>query len=138
MRFPSKGTILTPLTDDEKKYEQDRFTLAVSDLAYMLIKIANYAYLIKSPFFREEREWRIISLIASANHELVLPDADFHPTSDRIRPYRNFPLDGFEPTTIKEIILGPRNQTPIGVVRLLLKTTGLEQVDVRASVGSYR
>jgi hypothetical protein len=138
MRFPSAGTILTPLTDDEKKSEQDRFSLAVSDLAYMLIKIANYAYLIKSPFFREEREWRIISLIANAKHELALPDAEFHATSDRIRPYRNFPLDGFEPTTIKEIVLGPRNQTPIAVVKLLLQTAGFEYVDVRSSVGSYR
>ena len=96
------------MTDEEREEERQRFRQAVSELAYMLMRIANYAYMVKAPFFREEREWRVLSLLTNLNGTLELPDAEFQPSAERLKPFRHFPLKGFLPSIVREIVLGPR------------------------------
>ena len=45
-------------TDEETKEEDERERQAFGKLFCMLLDIANYAYMVKAPFFGEEREWR--------------------------------------------------------------------------------
>ena len=133
------GTILTDaLTDEERKQEQQRTKEASSELFHKLWRIGNYAYMVKAPFFDEEREWRLVALTPIVNGTLDLPDPEFASSPERLRPFRHFPLKGFAPSLIKEIVLGPRNQTPDEVVRLFLDRHGYEHVTIRRSQGSYR
>ena len=135
---PRTGTLLTPITEEESEKETERYKKANGELFLMLMKMANFAYAVKSPFFSEEKEWRILSFIVRSDEVLVLPDAQFQPTSDKIKPFRNFPLKGFTPAIVKELILGPRNETPDEVMRLFLNSQGFEHVNIRRSNGSYR
>lgn len=138
MRWPRLGTILSPITEEEQDREKQLHKQAFSDLFHMLMRIANYAYMVKSPFFKEEREWRILALVTNLDGTLVLPGAQFQPSSEKLKPFRDVPLDGFSPSMVREIVLGPRNQTPDEVVRLFLNSQGFEHVSVRRSIGSYR
>lgn len=138
MRKPLVDTILSPMTDEEKEKETERYKKAIDELGYMLMKIANYAFMVKAPFFQEEKEWRIAALLTNLGEALVLPNAQFQPSAEKLKPFRDFPLQGFPPSVIREIVLGPRNQTPNQVVRLYLDSQGFQHVSVRRSVGSYR
>ena len=126
------------MTEDDREADKLRHKQAFSELFYMLFRIANYAYMVKSPFFKEEKEFRILSHLTSVDGSLVLPAAQFQASSDKLKPFRDFPSKGFSPSIIKEIILGPRNQTPTDVAKLFLKSQGFEHASVRRSTGSYR
>lgn len=133
-KFPS---LLFPMTDEEMEAEQSRYKEAVSALFWKLLRISNYAYGVKSPFFNEEKEWRLIALLTTNEHGLNLPNAKFSSDAGKLKPFREFPLTGFASALIQEIILGPRNQTPPDVVKLFLRSTGFGHVTVRSSTGSY-
>lgn len=138
MRRPGFATLLTCITEEEREADRLRYDKANSDLFLMLMKIVNYSYMVKSPFFAEENEWRIHVLLTAHNNNLDLPNAQFYPSADKIKPFRDFPLKGFAPAMVKEVVLGPRNQTPIEVARLFLNSQGFEHVTLRQSKGSYR
>ena len=55
--------------------EGQRHESAYSELFEMLLRIANYAYMVKASFFKEEAEWRILVLLTKENSALVLPSA---------------------------------------------------------------
>ncbi len=135
---PNLPTMLTPMTDQELATEENRHSKAVSELFWMLLRIANYAYQVKSPFFSEEKEWRLISLLTTREYGLGLPGAQFSAAADRIKPFRDFPLKGFNPEVVREIFVGPRNQTPDDVLKLFLSSRGFGHVAIRRSSGAYR
>ena len=138
MNPPRCGTLLMPLTEEELEAEQLRYQKASNDLFRMLFRIANYAYMVKALFFKEEKEWRLFSLLTTSDKGLMLSNARFQPSSDKLKPFREFPLKGFAPNIVKEIVLGPRNLTPIEVARLFLDSQGFDHVLLRRSIGSYR
>lgn len=138
MKRPSARTILSDIGPEKAAEEKERFKQATSELFLMLYKIANYAYLVKAPFFMEEQEWRILALLPNLDGALALPNARLHAHPDRLTPFRDFPLNGFETSVVREIVLGPRNQTPVEVVRLFLEGLGFRGVTIRRSAGSYR
>lgn len=138
MQRPRLGTLVSPLTEEERAAENLRYREAIRELFLMLMRIANYAYMIKSPFFSEEKEWRILVHLTNLDGVLALPGAKFESAPEKLKPFREFPLEGFSPLVVREVVLGPRNQTPNEVVRLYLSTHGLGHVTVRRSSGSYR
>jgi ribosomal protein S16 len=106
-------------------------------------------YILKNPAFQEEREWRSVTLIIPQNN--VNPDAesegsgwylnqmDFRALADRIVPHKEFSLDNnLGSSVICEVILGPRNVTPVRVVEAALLHHGWKGVPVRKSTASYR
>ena len=138
MALPRFGSLLMPLTDEDHEKDKLRHKQATSELFWKLMKIANYAYMVKAPFFDEEEEWRILTLVTNLDQVLDMPGAQFQTSSEKLKPFKDFPQKGFAPSAIKEVILGPRNQTPDEVVRLFLNSQGFDHVSIRRSSGSYR
>lgn len=131
------GTLLTPL-DGARKVEVDKQfrSLTASFLALHLVQ-----YRVKNPAFREEREWRLISLILSyateASSHGDLSKMDFRAGHDRIIPYRILPLGETAPC-VTEVVLGPKNITPTRYITAALERYGWKDVPVRISAASYR
>ncbi len=122
-------------------------------------------YSFKNPAFQEEREWRggnfvgfmsvtdavATDLTASVQKELEsdletrrraeigwgLHNMDYRALPDRIVPYRSFHLDP-KTRVVREVVIGPRNITPILVVAECLRRYGWSNVKVRKSNASYR
>ncbi len=138
MRVPVSGLLLDLRSESEVLIEQEAFKKASGELFWMLMRLANYAYMVKSPFFAEEKEYRLLSLVTVQDQKLALDDADFVAVADGLKPYREFPGERFDPKLITKIIVGPRHQTPAHVMRLFLDSNGFEHVEMTRSTGSYR
>jgi hypothetical protein len=67
----------------------------------------------------------------------LLHNMDYRALSDRVVPYRSFQLDP-KTCVICEVIIGPRNITPILIVAECLRRYGWNNVKVRKSNASYR
>lgn len=100
-----------------------------------LASLITSLYSLKSLAFREENEWRIISLLFNyaENPEACL----FYPCSNKIKPYRSYPLTVLGINPIDEIILGPKNSTPMHVIDSFLRQNGFVDVKVSKSLASY-
>jgi hypothetical protein len=93
-----------------------------------------YLFELKSPAFREEREWRLISVLLRGVADSCLHRA----VRNRILPYRSFALLSCDTEAIVEVILGPKHQTPAKVVESMLQQAGFGTAKVRRSEVSYR
>jgi hypothetical protein len=113
-----------------------------------MIGFIPHLYALKNPAFREEKEWRLITLITPRNPLAVamsgqpsgwrLFDMDYHAKRDRLVPFKSFSLTakaGKHP--IREVILGPKNITPASFVDGALRRHGMS-ARVRRSTASYR
>lgn len=87
----------------------------------------------KNPAFSEEKEWRIVSPYIKNTDD----DIEFRAAGYRITPYRIFEFQS-ENGIIDEVILGPKNQTPIDIIQAALKKFGYKSVTVRKSEATYR
>ena len=96
-----------------------------------MFKIANYAYKVKSSFFSEEQEWRVLSLLNQTDKTLKLPNVQFQYSPQQLKPFRDFPVNRLEPQVIKEIILGPKKQDTNEVARLFLDHNGFKHVEIK-------
>ena len=96
-------------------------------------------YKIKSPDFKDECEWRLITEFPSGNKRL---ENGFTERHGLIRPYAtiSIPLSGdsCRPFAINEVILGPRNRTPNWVVEQFLKQNGFGEPKVSKSMIPYQ
>jgi Protein of unknown function (DUF2971) len=135
---PPGGLLFALRSEIEQSTEQEAFKKANSESFWMLMRLANYAYMVKSPFFAEEKERRLLSLVTVLNKKLTLHDAGFVAGADSLKPFREFPAERFDPKLITKIIVGPRHQTPAHVMRLFLDSNGFEHVEIARSTGSYR
>jgi hypothetical protein len=118
-----------------------------------IVTLLALLYAFKNPAFGEEREWRgsnIVGMIAELDvkepdvekrrkQEIgwALHNMDYRALADRIVPYRSFSLDTKTPA-IREVVLGPRNISPILIVQEALRRYGWKNVSVRKSTASYR
>ena len=109
-----------------------------------MVTLLPLLYAFKNPAFREEKEWRggkILGMLAAPDVEEAdgwfLHKMEYRALGDRIVPYRSFPLD-VETGVIREVILGPRNITPIRIAKECLSRYGWKNVSVRKSTASYR
>lgn len=137
MDTPRTGTLLTPISEEEKLAEIARYRKGFRQILRHMFKVANYAYRVKAPFFEEEQEWRVISVLVQTDETLKLPNVQFQHSPQQLKPFRDFPVNGLEPQVIKEVILGPKNKTPNEIVRLFLDHNGFEHVEIKRSGGSY-
>ena len=91
-------------------------------------------FLLKSPAFREEQEWRVLSMLTTDGE-----DACSHRfVNNSIVPYLTVKLVELERGPIVEVILGPKHDTPPGIVKNFLKMNGYDDVTVKKSEASYR
>ena len=131
-------TPLTLLTHTPEKEEARKQAYRGLSLAVFLL--FPHLYEFKNPAFREEREWRLTSLVtpAETSQGFDVNRMDFRCLSDRIIPYRNIPLEDVGKTAIVEVVLGPRNITPERIVEAALLRYGWGKIPVRRSSASYR
>jgi hypothetical protein len=90
-------------------------------------------YSLKPEGFKEEEEWRLFSYLPRSEKF----GCSYQARNDRIVPYFDIP---FEPlfSPIREVIVGPRNRTPVPVVEDFLGRSRSFDVAVRRSSLSYR
>lgn len=106
----------------------------VLKLGPKLLPLLYQLYLLKSPAFREEKEWRVLSMPTTDGED---EDACSHRVvKSSIVPYLTVKL--VEQSPIGEIILGPKHETPPRIVKNFLKLNGYGVVKVRRSEASYR
>src|SRR3984893_12929216 len=92
-------TLLTNTPEKEKERKDARRSLSLA----MFLLFPNL-YSFKNPAFREEREWRFISLVtpADTSQGFDIDRMDFRPLLDRIVPYRTIALENVGKNAIAE------------------------------------
>lgn len=133
-----RGLLLLALSENEKEKAEAAYKAAFYELFEMLRPIFNLFYSIKYTFFEEEKEWRILILMLILEGRLNVEGVKFETADDKVKPYKMFPSNGMNKSSIKEVVLGPKNTTPVEVIRLLLEQNGFESVEITRSAGSYR
>lgn len=102
-------------------------------VSFGILSLFSTLFELKSPAFREEQEWRMLTV-----HVQGFDNCKYRSTRERVIPYRIFDLPELEIPAITEVVIGPRHQTPIEVVRSMLRSNGFGNADVRLSEASYR
>jgi hypothetical protein len=131
---PSLLTLLLNQSEEATKKEQEQIAQAKMEFSMLLLKLLPKIFFMKPLPFQEEKEWRLVSFYLQGH-----PDGcEFRASGDRIIPYRSFALPVDEVQPIREIVLGPKNRTPIEVIKDFLMAKGFGDVPVRASILTYR
>lgn len=137
----SSGLLITKPVDFDN-YENETKKLRVR-LLFKLLEFTPNLFVLKSPGFKEEAEWRLNSsfvrkeLSLTGNERQKHAVNEFRISENRIVPYRSFSVPkGFN--FITEIVLGPKNTTPTDVVLMLLEHSGFTDIKIRRSTSSYQ
>jgi len=122
---------------EEYEKENKEILKKNSDVFMALVPLIGNLYALKSIAFEEEFEWRLISLLFN------IPNMDpepclFHPSLNKIKPYRSFKLTDLKVNPIEEIVIGPKNSTPGYVIESFLIQNGFKNVKVISSKATYR
>jgi hypothetical protein len=99
-----------------------------------LLPTATSMFALKNEAFSEEREWRLVSFMS----KIPPDDCLFRANRNRLIPYRQFELRRLTEVMISEVIIGPKNITPIEIVEKFLTINGFENAKVSRSKASYR
>lgn len=132
--YPGIRGLLDSRTKEEVEADRKRWEKAFRSVSFTMLALFAKLYLLKSPAFREEKEWRLIAYRGKTGDD----GCEYHAALDRIVPYRTFNLHDLDVQPIREVILGPKHITPIPVIEDLLRQSGYANVDVRTSAASYR
>ena len=128
--------LLSLYSDDQRR----EHAVARSEMWLYFLNFISMAYSMKNPAFGEEKEVRLISNVPVLDEGSVIKfNGDvlgFYANNDVIVPFIDAPIEGRR--AIREVILGPKNRTPVYVIKTLLEKYGFEKVKVEASNASYR
>lgn len=119
--------------EERKRREQKRQELRMAISGELVKSFLPLLYQHKNPAFSEEAEWRAVSPFLKNR----IRDVDFRVSGNSIVPYRVIPFDSSR-ALIKEVVIGPRNPTPLDVIEMALKRYGYSDVNVRKSEATYR
>lgn len=133
-RFSGFRGLLGSRTDDDFEEDRRNNEKLRSSLLAVLLQLLPKLYLMKSPAFREEREWRLLSHLVHGAED----DCSYRVTGDRIIPFRTISLAELDRKSIVEIVLGPKHATPIRMVQQFLARFGYGEVTVSRSEATYR
>jgi hypothetical protein len=90
-------------------------------------------YSLKTEAFLEEAEVRMITCSPPSFKHFK-----FAPKADRLVPYCEMEIQNEKTNPISEVILGPKNATPINVIEAFLDSHGFKDVKVKRSSATYR
>lgn len=133
---PNPGSLLTgeniQYEEQMTKYNQGLLSLRASSLLLL-----GHLYALKTPSFKEELEWRLITHWLPGMPGLAA--IKFRSSRDRIIPYVaiDLPFDLGAPA-IREVIVGPKNISPEQHIKSLLERNNFKDVAVRRSHATYR
>lgn len=135
--FKSSGTrsLLGGWTDDQVEQERRETEKLYKTLSFTMLMLFTKLFLLKSPGFHEEKEWRLLSYLHRGGQ-----DTSFHrAVRDRLIPYRSYKLiQTPERQPIAEVILGSKHLSPIKVIEDFVKQNGYCSVRVKRSEAAYR
>jgi Protein of unknown function (DUF2971) len=114
--------------------EVDPFTRLSDAILAAQISVVPTLYLLKSAAFSEEKEWRILAPYLTWLPEML----QYRHANGQIAPYREYGLTVPTEGGLSRVVLGPRNRTPINVVRDFLHSCGFKQASVEKSSATYR
>ena len=114
-----------PRTPRRKWQSAELHSLQSTNIFPLLVNLVPYCFTLKSAFFKEEDESRIIVVFDTDPDWGRWLECDFRATGDRIIPFRTFPDGGLRSNAITKVVLGPRNGTPEGYCREMLGTIRL-------------
>jgi hypothetical protein len=134
LEFPGKRSLLDIRSDDEIKRDSIKVKKASANLSMRMLLLSAQLFLLKADAFREEQEWRLLSYFLKAGDDTC----SFRALNDRIVPFREFKLPKLADDSVVEVILGPKNTTPVYVIKSLLEQSGFSNVNVLHSEASYR
>jgi len=129
-----RSRILDTRTAEEIEHENALFQEKHGQLLLALLPLLPKLFVLKSPSFREEQEWRLLSTLITGGEDICL----YRATYDRVVPYRQFQLKGLERVPIAEVVLGPKHITPVKIIEDFMKRNQFGPVQVRRSEASYR
>ncbi|MDA3939917.1 MAG: DUF2971 domain-containing protein [Spirochaetia bacterium] len=130
----SFGSFFSPKTDKEIELEREKF-LKNHRIMYMKIfSVVGMMYLLKNEAFKEEKEWRLKTVYLKLENTKSL----FRSKADRIVPYEKVKFPKLDEKIINKIYIGPKNKTPIHIIKSLLHNYGFKDVEVEVSAASYR
>jgi len=134
--FKMRGpwSLLDSRTPEEVATDDKQIEQAHTALLFKLLGLFPKLYELKAAAFREEREWRLVSIFSGSDTD----SCQFRAAGGRVIPYRSFELKPLSIPPIAEVVLGPKHETPPQVVQSLLKQAGFGEVSVRRSQASYR
>lgn len=93
-----------------------------------------HLYGMKGDAFVEEEEVRLLALINSSGYGLTR----YRPTANKLIPYIEIDMPGDLEGLIREVWIGPKNQTPRGTVYQFLESEGYPGTPIKVSAASYR
>lgn len=121
--------------------DDEAIKLANEQLMTKLYELAPKQFVLKANAFSEEREWRLVSVIEGSKFDRC----EYRASRHRVIPYRTIKLADMtrkgtrrKLKPIREVFLGPKNETPTTVVQAMLKQAGFEDVRVNKSKATYR
>jgi hypothetical protein len=135
-RNPVHRSLISQKTEEEVKEENEIISNKNKAIFEKILSMASVLYFLKSTAFKEEIESRLISILIKNRGES--PDSClFQPFLNKIKPYRQFKLVNLKVKPIEEIIVGPKNSTPIHVIDSFMRQNGFIDVKVSKSSASY-
>jgi len=121
--------------------DDERIKNANIQLIEKLYDLAPKQFTLKASAFSEEKEWRLVSVIEGNRFN----ECEYRACRNRVIPFRTINLVDLTAIKskrklkpIREIILGPKNETPATVVQAMLKQAGFGDVRVKKSKATYR
>ncbi len=132
---PPRSILASAVQSEEERAEEEQAKDALQKKfnAAILLLIGKL-YLLKNKAFKEEAEWRLISLFIKDGLDASL----FRATNSGIIPYRSFELVELGENPIVKVVLGPKNKTPEYVIENLLKSNGFKSTEIEISKATYR
>lgn len=127
--------LLDDRTGEEVEADKAKSKELVEGISLATFMLFTKLYLLKSPAFREEKEWRLITYHSGQMGE---DRREFRAAGDRIIPFESIVMEDLNVSPINEIILGPKHITPVSVIQSLLDKHGYVGVSVSRSAASYR
>lgn len=103
------------------------------DLLAALLRLSDDLYTLKNCAFSEEVEWRILSCIEGKDYKEIV----FHCKRNKLIPFDLIEFDEQSMPPIEKIYIGPKNQTPIYVVKDWLESLGYGDINVSKSLAPY-
>lgn len=136
LKYPVRSSILGLDTNNEKHQQiLKEYNTNLQKVWFKIMKASLNLFSLKNPAFTEEKEWRLISFLGK---DLKEDECLFRSSQDRLIPYRVFELKALTIEPITEVIIGPKNITPIFVVEQMMRLNGYNNVNVKRSSASYR
>ncbi|MBA1348723.1 DUF2971 domain-containing protein [Rhizobium sp. WYCCWR 11146] len=132
--IPRPGSLLSLKTEEQLQAEREQYRSKNSELFGTLTTLQPIWFSFKNPAFREENEWRL------ALNILPPHETDYRTANGRLVPYQTIEFPAVEDGTkiIEQLILGPKNTTPLRVVENFLHRYGFDNANLSVSTGSYR